>query len=251
MPEGAPTKLQSLMEIRLQKILAQAGYGSRRNCEDLIKEKRVAVNGVVASLGLKADPELDNITVDLVPIREPEDIRYILLHKPKGVLSTVSSPDSRPTVRSLVDLPGRLYPVGRLDLDSEGLILLTNDGVVTHQLTHPSFEHEKEYHVEVAPRPLENQLTAWRKGIILEDGSLTQPAGVWIEHQDSEGAWLRVILKEGKKRQIRRMAECSGLQVLRLIRVRMANVKLGDLLPGEWRELDQKEINELQSLLSD
>ena len=250
MPEGAPTRLQSLMEIRLQKILAQAGYGSRRNCENLITEKRVTVNGTVASLGMKADPERDTITVDHIPIREPEEIRYILLYKPQGVLSTVSSPDSRPTVRSLIDLPGHLYPVGRLDLDSEGLILLTNDGVLTHQLTHPSFEHEKEYHVEVVPRPLENQLTAWRKGIILDDGSLTQPAEVSIEHQSSEGAWLRVILREGKNRQIRRMAESSGLQVIRLIRVRIATLKLGDLLPGEWRELDQKEIIKLQSLIS-
>ncbi|MFN2281109.1 MAG: pseudouridine synthase [Anaerolineales bacterium] len=239
------------MEIRLQKILAQAGYGSRRHCEDLISQGRVQVNGVNASLGMKADPERDSITVNQIPIREPEGYQYILLHKPKGVLSTVSSPDRRPTVRSLIDLPGRIYPVGRLDLHSEGLILMTNDGVLTHQLTHPSFEHEKEYRVQVTPRPQENQLRAWQKGIILEDGSLTRPAQVWIEHQDSEGAWLGVILKEGKKRQIRRMAECSGLSVVRLIRVRMANLVLGDLLPGEWRKLDQKEVNELQSLLSD
>ena len=239
------------MEIRLQKILAQAGYGSRRYCEKLITEQRVNLNGALASLGMKADPDRDRITVDQIPIRDPEEHRYILLHKPRGVLSTVSSPDRRPTVRSLVNLPGRLYPVGRLDLDSEGLVLMTNDGVLTHQLTHPSFEHEKEYHVEVTPRPRENQLAAWRKGIILEDGSLTQPAGVSIEHQDPDGAWLRVILKEGKNRQIRRMAESSGLQVRRLIRVRLASLTLGDLLPGEWRELDQEEVFELVNLLSD
>lgn len=239
------------MEIRLQKILAQAGFGSRRACEELIQEERVSVNGEIASLGMKADPDQDTITVDQIPIRKPEEYRYVLLNKPKGVISAVSSPDRRPTVRSLVDLPGRLYPVGRLDLDSEGLILLTNDGPLTHQLTHPSFEHEKEYRVKVVPQPQENQLTAWRKGIILDDGSRTQPAKVWIDEQDADGTWLGVILKEGKNRQIRRMAESSALQVLELIRVRMASLVLGDLLPGEWRELDQNEINELKSALSD
>ena len=238
------------MEIRLQKILAQAGYGSRRACEDLIKQKRVSVNGNPASMGMKADPERDSITVDQIPIHKPEPFRYILLHKPQGVLSTVKSPHGRTTVRSLIDLPERLYPVGRLDLNSEGLILLTNDGKLTHQLTHPSFEHEKEYHVRVEPCPQEKQLTSWRKGIILEDGEVTQPAKVWIEDQDSDGAWLGVILKEGKKRQIRRMAECSGLQIQRLIRVRIACLKLGELSPGEWRELTKKEINDLQSLIS-
>lgn len=239
------------MEIRLQKILAQAGYGSRRSCEDLIRSKRVSINGKIASLGMKADPERDTITVDQIPIRGPEKRLYILINKPKGVLSTVSSPDNRPTVRSLVDLPERLFPVGRLDLDSEGLILLTNDGVLTHQLTHPSFEHEKEYRVKVAPQPQKEQLTAWQKGIILDDGSLTQPAKVWIDDQDTNGTWLGVTLKEGKNRQIRRMAESSGLQVLELIRVRMASLHLGNLLPGEWRELIKNEINELRSLLSD
>ncbi len=238
------------MEIRLQKILAQAGFGSRRACEELIQEERVSVNGELALLGMKADPDQDTITVDQIPIRKPEDYRYILLNKPKGVISAVSSPDRRPTVRSLVDLPGRLYPVGRLDLDSEGLILLTNDGRLTHQLTHPSFEHEKEYRVKVVPQPQKKQLTAWRKGIILDDGSRTQPAKVWIDDQDTDGTWLGVILKEGKNRQIRRMAKSSALQVLELIRVRMASLVLGDLLPGEWRELDQNEIIELQSILS-
>jgi len=239
------------MEIRLQKILAQAGYGSRRKCEELINQERVQVNWETAQLGQKADPERDQITVDQIPIQEPESKTYILLHKPRGVLSTVSSPDRRPTVRSLVDLPGRLYPVGRLDLHSEGLILLTNDGRLTYQLTHPSFDHEKEYRVLVTPKPREEQLNAWRNGVILEDGDRTRPAKVWFDHQDSEGAWLGVILKEGKKRQIRRMAESAGLRVLRLIRIRIANLRLGELLPGEWRPLDQNEIKKLQRQLSD
>ena len=237
------------MEIRLQKILAKAGYGSRRGCEVLISEGRVTINGKNASLGNKADPQLDLITVDGIPISVPEKNQYIMLHKPKGVVSTVSGPDRRPTVRSLVNIPGQLYPVGRLDINSEGLILMTNDGILTYQLTHPSYEHEKEYRVLVRPRPNENQLNAWRKGLILDDGSLTLPAKVWVEHKDSMGTWLGVILKEGKKRQLRRMAEVTGLQVKRLIRTRLANLILGELLPGEWRELKPDEINNLHDLI--
>lgn len=237
------------MEIRLQKILAQAGYGSRRKCEELIAAGRVAVNGKPAKLGMQADPDQDEITVNQEAIPKPEPKQYIMLHKPRGVLSTVSAPDRRPTVRSLIDLPGRLYPVGRLDLDSEGLILMTNDGKTTNRLTHPRYEHEKEYRVLVSPLPAESQLQSWRNGIMLEDGGLTSPARVWIEQQDPEGAWLGVILKEGKKRQIRRMAESSGLEVRRLIRVRMANLTLGELLPGEWRQLTKAEISELQRVI--
>lgn len=238
------------MENRLQKILAHAGYGSRRSCELLISEGRVSVNGKTASLGDKADQELDQISVDGIPVTSPEKIQYIMLHKPKGVVSTVSAPDRRPTVRSLIDHSGRIYPVGRLDLNSEGLILMTNDGVLTHQLTHPSFEHEKEYRILVHPRPDEGQLNTWRKGMTLEDGSRTQPTRTRIEHKDPAGTWMRVILKEGKNRQLRRMAESSGLTVKRLIRVRIGNLELGDLLSGEWRELTDGEIKELQSLIT-
>jgi 23S rRNA pseudouridine2605 synthase len=237
------------MENRLQKILAQAGYGSRRSCEVLISEGRVSVNGQTASLGAKADQEQDQICVDGIPLTPPEKLQYIMLHKPKGVISAVSAPDRRPTVRSLIDLPGHIYPVGRLDLNSEGLILMTNDGVLTHQLTHPSFDHEKEYRIWVHPCPDEQQLNAWRKGMILEDGSYTRPAKTWIEHKELDGVWLGVILKEGKKRQLRRMAESSGLAVKRLIRIRIGNLVLGDLLPGEWRELTKAEIKHLQNLI--
>jgi 23S rRNA pseudouridine2605 synthase len=234
------------MKIRLQKILSQAGYGSRRSCEKLIAEGRVAINTQTANLGDQADPEKDQITLDGIPITSAEKIRYLMLHKPKGVLSTVSSPDKRPTVRSLINQPGRLFPVGRLDLESEGLILMTNDGVLTHQLTHPSFEHEKEYRVLVTPRPGEHQLSAWRSGLILDDGSCTQPAEVWVEHNQEAGSWLGVILKEGKKRQLRRMAESTGLRIKRLIRIRISSLELDGLLPGEWRELSKDEIRRLQ-----
>jgi len=237
------------MENRLQKILAQAGYGSRRSCEVLISEGRVSVNGSTASLGDKADPQQDQISVDGIKISSPEKLQYIMLHKPKGVLSTVSAPDNRPTVRSLIDLPGHLYPVGRLDLNSEGLILMTNDGILTHHLTHPSFEHEKEYRLLIHPQPKEQQLNTWRKGMTLEDGSRTQPAQARIEGNYPGGTWMRVILKEGKKRQLRRMAESTGLKVKRLIRTRIGRLELGDLLPGDWRELTGEEIKQLKSLI--
>ena len=233
------------MEIRIQKILAQAGYGSRRSCEKLILDNRVKVNGSSASLGMKVDQENAVITVDGKPIDSPEAPRYIALHKPRGVLSTTRSPDPRPTVRSIVDAPGRLFPVGRLDANSEGLILLTNDGDLTNRLTHPRYGHEKEYLVLVKGLPSETQLNAWRKGIILEDGTATRPARVEIEAKDPDGTWLRVILKEGKKRQIRRMGDISGLPVLRLIRIRIANLILGELAPGEWRDLTEEEITQL------
>ncbi len=234
------------MKTRIQKILAQAGYGSRRSCEILISEQRVKVNGIVASLGMKADQNEDEITVDGKPIPSPEQQRYIILHKPKGVLSAVKSSDRRPTVRSLINLPERLYPVGRLDFNSEGLILMTNDGELTNQLTHPRYKHEKEYRVLVPNKPSEKQLNAWRKGIILDDKSRTLPAEVWIEKHDRDGTWLGVILKEGKNRQIRRMGESSGLLVKRIIRVRISSLKLGELKSSEWRDLTLKEINDLK-----
>ncbi len=234
------------MKTRLQKILAQAGYGSRRSCETLISEGRVIVNGLTASLGMKADPNEDEISVDGKPISSPEQQRYIILHKPKGVLSTVISPDARPTVRSLINLPGRLYPVGRLDFTSEGLVLMTNDGELTNFLTHPRYEHEKEYRVLVTRKPSKEQLNAWKKGVKLEDNIRTLPAEVWIEKHDRDGTWLGVILKEGKNRQIHRMGDASGLPVKRLIRVRIASLNLGELKSGEWRELSKKEITELK-----
>ena len=234
------------MKIRLQKILAQAGYGSRRSCETLISEGRVKINGLTASLGMKADPNEDKISVDGKPISSPEQQRYIILHKPKGVLSTVTSPDNRPTVRSLINLPGRLFPVGRLDFTSEGLVLMTNDGELTNFLTHPRYEHEKEYRVLVTRKPSKEQLNAWRKGIKLEDNIRTLPVEVWVEKHDRDGTWLGVILKEGINRQIHRMGDASGLPVKRLIRVRIASLNLGELKSGERRELSKKEITELK-----
>lgn len=236
------------MDERLQKILARAGYGSRRQCEALIRAGRVCVNGRVAQLGEKADAQRDRITVDGTPLPKAEKPVYILLHKPRGVLSTTSTPDRRPTVRELVPIPVRLYPVGRLDFDSEGLLLLTNDGELANRLTHPRYEHEKEYRVLVARQPDEKQLEAWRKGVVLADGYRTRPARVSLESKFGKGAWLRVILQEGRKRQIREMGLQTGLPVVRIVRVRMASLRLENLKPGQWRELSEAEVRALKRL---
>jgi 23S rRNA pseudouridine2605 synthase len=234
------------MEERLQKILARAGVGSRRSCEDLIAKGRVTVNGQFAKLGSKADPNIDRIVVDGKPITTPEPLKYIALYKPRNVISSVSPQDDRKTVIDLVNEPGTLYPVGRLDVDSEGLIILTNDGNLTNLLTHPRYGHEKEYRVLVARRPDEEQLNAWRRGIILEDGHRTAPASVEYSRSQGKGAWLKVILREGRKRQIREMGQLTGLPVVRIIRIRIGTLLLGNLQPGKWRHLSAHEINELK-----
>ena len=235
------------MEERLQKILARAGLGSRRSCEKLIAEGRVMVNGRLAVLGDKANPEADRIRVNGKPINPPEPKHYIALYKPRGVISSASPQDNRKTVRELVDEPGTLYPVGRLDVESEGLILLTNDGDLTNRLTHPRFGHEKEYQVLVAKRPDEAQLNAWRRGIVLDDGYHTAPAKVRFARPHGKGAWLNVTLREGKKRQIREMGALTGLPVVRIIRIRIGSLRLGNLKPKQWRYLDSREINQLKN----
>ena len=235
------------MEERLQKILAQAGYGSRRACEDFIVEKRVSVNGKLAILGQKADPSADTITVDGKPIAKRETMTYIALYKPRNVLSAAEGQDDRKTVRDLVPVQGHLYPVGRLDFDSEGLILMTNDGDLTNKLTHPRFGHEKEYRVLVARRPDNEQLEAWRRGVVLTDGDRTQPADVQFLSTSGKGAWIRVIMGEGKKRQIREVGKLLGLPVVRIVRMRIGTLKLGDLKPRQWRYLTEEEVSALKS----
>ncbi len=233
------------MEERLQKILARAGYGSRRACEQMIEAGRVTVNGRLARLGQKADPMRDEIRLDGRLVRGDEAKVYIALYKPRNVISSTVGQDRRKTVRELVPLPGHLYPVGRLDADSEGLILMTNDGDLANRLTHPRYQHEKEYRVLVARRPDARQLYAWRHGVVLEDGYRTKPAKVRVEKVRGGQAWLRVTLKEGRKRQIREMGRLTGLPVVRLVRVRMGPVQLGDLKPGEWRHLMHSELQAL------
>ena len=234
------------MEDRLQKILARAGYGSRRSCDELISRGRVTVNGIIAKPGTKADPDKDQIHVDGNLLRGSEPVVYIALYKPRGVISTVSAPDQRPKVVDLVQTSARLYPVGRLDVDSEGLILLTNDGELANQLTHPRYGHEKEYRVLVARRPDEEQLNTWRIGVILPDGNRTLPAEVQVEKTLGKGTWLRVILREGRKRQIREMGTQTGLPVVRIIRIRIGEVYLGALKPRQWRPLTLDEVSSLK-----
>jgi 23S rRNA pseudouridine2605 synthase len=234
------------VEERLQKIMAQAGLGSRRSCEELIAAGRVTVNGQVAILGSKADPVVDRILVDRQPLKTPDALVYIAIYKPRGVLSTVSDPDPRPTVRELVDMPGQFYPVGRLDVDSEGLVLLTNDGDLANRLTHPRYGHEKEYRVLVARHPDDEQLTTWRRGVVLEDGYRTVPADVRLEESAGKGMWLRIVLREGRKRQIRETGSLLGLPVVKIIRVRIGTLYLGALKPRQWRLLTQQEVDALK-----
>jgi len=236
------------MPDRLQKILAQAGYGSRRACEDFISAGRVRVNGQLASLGQKADPVTDKISVDGKPIAAPESLIYIALYKPRNVLSTVEKErnDDRRTVRELVDVGGHLYPVGRLDFESEGLVLMTNDGDLTNRLTHPRYGHEKEYRVLLARRPDQDQLEAWKRGVVLEDGYRTEPVNVRFESAQGKGAWVRVIMREGRKRQIRETCAQLGLPVVRILRIRIGELHIGNLKPRLWRYLTADEVKALK-----
>lgn len=237
---------------RLQKILAAAGYGSRRACEDYILARRVRVNGKVAELGAKADLAVDAITVDGDPLKA-ESPTYIMINKPRGVVSSLNAQGDRQTVRDLVPVPGRLYPVGRLDAMSEGLILLTNDGDLTNLLTHPRYGHEKEYKVLVMGQVRDDAIDAWRRGVVIydEDGKpeRTAPAKVTVDRSSKagEGTWIWVVMREGKKHQIRRIGEALGMSVARIIRVRMGTLKLGNLRLGEWRELTAVEVRSLKS----
>lgn len=238
------------MPERLQKILAQAGYGSRRACEDFISAGRVRVNGQIASLGQKADPAVDRITIDGKPIAAAESLTYIALNKPRFVLSTVEKErgDDRQTVRDLVEVPQHVYPVGRLDFESEGLVLMTNDGDLANKLTHPRFGHEKEYRVLLARRPDQDQLEAWRRGVVLEDGYKTAPVDIRFERPQGKGAWVRIVMGEGRKRQIRETCKQLGLPVVRIVRTRIGALRLANLKPRQWRYLTREEVNGLKEI---
>ncbi len=230
---------------RLHKFLSRAGVASRRRCEELIAAGRVKVNGETVSLpGIKVDPEHDRVEVDGRPVTLPQGHVYWLLNKPAGYVSTVRDPQGRPTVVDLVHQAQRLYPVGRLDQDSEGLLLLTDDGELTQRLTHPSYEHEKEYQVLVKGRPTQSTLQRLRSGVELEDG-VTSAADVTVTRSEAGGTWLRFVIHEGRKRQLRRMGDAVGHPVIRVIRVRMGPLRLGDLEPGRYRPLTAQEQTEL------
>jgi len=226
---------------RLQKVLAQAGLGSRRACEELIAAGRVTVNGETAQLGRRVDVEHDRVAVDGVPVGVRPDLVYYAVNKPAGVVSTASDPQGRPTLTGLVPSDPRVFPVGRLDTDSEGIIVLTNDGDLTHRLTHPSFGVEKEYLISVDGSPKPGTIRQLRQGVPLEEG-LTAPARVSVLGPGT----LRITIHEGRNRQVRRMAEAVGHPVRRLVRTRIGPLRLGSLPPGEWRPLTTEEVRALE-----
>lgn len=237
---------------RLQKVLAHAGIASRRAGEAMIEQGRVKVNGrVVTELGVKVDPRRDEIVVDGRPLpKQSENLVYIILNKPAGVLSAASDERGRKTVVDLVDVPERVYPVGRLDLNSVGLVLLTNDGDLAEKLTHPRYHVEKEYHVLVAGRPTFNTLERWRRGGLEVSGKPAAPAVVERLNPEGENTWLRLILTEGRKRQIREVAQALGHPVKRLERVRLGPIRLGQLGSGKWRHLTPAEVQRLKQMAS-
>ena len=234
------------MEERLQKAMARAGIGSRRACDEIIRQGRVKIDGQIATLGQKVDPTRQRVIVDGQPLTMTEPPMYIAIHKPRGILAVSQDDRGRRTVRDLIPLPGHLYPVGRLDAPSEGLMLLTNDGELANRLMHPRYEHAKEYHVSVAGHPNDRTLEQWRRGVIL-DGEKTAPADVSVLRRERDDTWLRVVMREGRKRQVRQVGVLLGHPVRRLIRVRIGSLQLGTLKPGEWRHLSRKEIAALKS----
>jgi 23S rRNA pseudouridine2605 synthase len=229
---------------RLQKLLSKHGYGSRRACEKLIADNRVKINGKIAKLGDRGNILEDSVEVDSNPISKTSVRKiYIAMNKPRRVLSEIIKKDGRKTVIDLVAIDEYLFIIGRLDYLSEGLILLTNDGELANRLTHPRYEHEKEYNVLINNKPDQKQLNAWRRGVVLNNGYQTLPAELSIIKQNNKhGTWLKTIMKEGKKRQIREIGRLLGLPVKRIIRTRIATLEMNTLKPGEWKHLTDHEI---------
>ena len=243
------------MEERLQKLMAQAGLGSRRENEKVIAAGKVRLNGRTAKLGDKADPSKDRVEVNgrLLKLRENQDkLIYVAINKPKGVISSLDDElqEGRRTVRDLVPLPGHIYPVGRLDKQSMGLILMTNDGDLAHKLTHPRYGHEKTYRVTVDGKIDEETLNQWRRGIRLDDRK-TAPAKIKIINQGPNFTLLEIIMREGRKRQIRRVANILGFPVTHLVREKIGPLNLGNLKPGEWRHLSRGEVSTLKQAVQE
>ena len=229
---------------RLQKCISQAGLASRRAAEAMIEAGRVTVNGETALLGQSADPETDDIRADGKPLPRRDEAVYLMLHKPRGYVTTLSDEQGRRTVAELVsDCGRRVYPVGRLDLDSEGLLLLTNDGSAAHALTHPSHSVDKVYHVTVSGAEL-NAAAETIRGITELDGERVRPAAVRVLGADR----IAVTIHEGKNRQVRRLCARAGLKVHRLVRVAEGELRLGDLKRGAWRYLTQEEVKYIKQI---
>jgi 23S rRNA pseudouridine2605 synthase len=234
---------------RLQRLLARAGYGSRRSCEELIVEGRVTLNGTVATLGDRADPVEDEVRVDGLEVNLDPNVKYYAFHKPAGVVTTMRDPQGRPDIRAFLPEEGpRVFPVGRLDRDTEGLLLLTNDGDLANALTHPSFGVEKEYLAEVEGVPTPKHVGQLRRGVELEDGYASAKSARVAGRSGARGA-VRLVMTEGRKREVRRLLAAVGLPVTRLVRVRVGAVRLGRLPPGERRELTHDEVIALRQVV--
>lgn len=228
------------MEERLQKLISAAGLCSRRKAEEWLAHGRVTVNGKVANVGDKADPSRDKVAVDGVPLSRPATHTYIMLHKPRGYVTTLSDEKGRKTVAELVrDCPARVWPVGRLDMDSEGLLLMTDDGELTHRLTHPSHEIQKEYHVRVTGNVTK------ALPILSEPMTVDGEAMVADRVEQTGEGTLTIVIHQGKNRQVRRMCAAAGLTVTRLVRVREGQLFLDGLKRGCWRELSPEEVQEI------
>jgi 23S rRNA pseudouridine2605 synthase len=227
---------------RLQRTLARAGFGSRRACEELIAAGRVTIDGTVAILGSRVTPGEQEVKVDGHGVNLDPNVRYYALHKPAGVITTMDDPQGRTDITMFLPNEGpRVFPVGRLDRDTEGLLLLTNDGDLANRLTHPSFGVEKEYLAEVEGPATDKQLARIRNGVDLEDGP-ARAAAIREVGRTGDRVALRLVMTEGRKREVRRLLAAVGLPVVRLVRLRVGPVLLGDLAPGELRELSHDDL---------
>lgn len=232
-------------DVRLQKMLADCGVASRRKAEEMISAGEIKVNGVTAKIGDKVDPKKDKVSVKGKPLDTHVKGIYLMLHKPRGFITTMSDEMDRKCVAELVkEIPERIYPVGRLDRDSEGLLLMTNDGEFANAMTHPSLHIPKTYRVTIRPSITEDQLTQMAVGMMIDDRK-TAPARVNVISQEPGRVVLEIVLYEGRNRQIRKMCEQLGLEVARLKRVTIGSLKLGMLQPGKWRMLTAEEVKRL------
>ncbi len=230
--------------MRIHKYLAHAGVASRRKAEDMVAAKEILINGHPAKIGEIVDPEHDKVTAGGKPTHLESEAVYYLIHKPRGVVSTASDPEGRRTITSFVPQGMRLYPVGRLDYDSEGLMLLTNDGELAFHMTHPKFEVEKTYRVLVKGVMPEKSVGYLEQGVTIE-GKKTAPAKVEIVEAQENNTWIDITIHEGRNRQIRKMCEAVGFPVMRLIRTKFGPWELGDLQSGKYRSLDASEVEKL------
>ena len=235
-------------KIRLQKHLSACGIASRRKAEELIEAGKVRVNGRIASLGDKVDPKRDKVTVRGKNVVAVTQKMYIMLHKPRGYVTTMSDEFDRKNVSDLVkDVGVKVYPVGRLDRDSEGLLIMTNDGELANIITHPSSHVNKTYRVTVGGAVDDDQIKKLCEGVVI-DGKKTLPCDVFVVERRTDRTVLNFIIQEGRNRQIRKMCDTVGLEVLRLKRIEIAGVKLGGLKPGSWRELNEREMTRLENI---